>query len=189
MIKTGQYNEEVLFTKEDITKIGCAEIEFLREKAKNAPRQRIRLCAHKNSKDAIHEMIIIHPKEAYVRPHKHLGKSESAHIIEGLVYVVVFTEEGRIKDIIKMGDYGSGENFYYRISSGIYHSLFIVSDWLVFLETTKGPFKKEDTAFALWAPADDDCDGTKIFLEELRNRVNSLSVGINSRKRSYEEFV
>lgn len=177
MIKTWQYNEEVLFTKEDITKISYDEIEFLKEKARNTHRQRIRLCVHKNSKDAIHEMIIVHPKEAYVRPHKHLDKSESAHIIEGLVYVVVFTEQGKIKAIIKMGAYGSGENFYYRMSSGIYHSLFIVSDWLVFLETTKGPFKKEDTVFAPWAPADDDCDGTKIFLEELRNRVNNSTLG------------
>ena len=104
-------------------------------------------------------------KDCYVRPHKHLGKPESFHIITVTLKVIIFDEEGNIKEIIPMGNYESGQNFYYRISDPLYHTVIITSEIAVFHETTSGPFKKSDTIFAPWSPEEQDFTGVKMFLE------------------------
>jgi len=148
------FNEEVLYCEDAIVKVSPQDIERLKGEALNNKRKRVRICAHRNVEDNPHEMLIIHTKGAYIPPHKHLNKSESFHVIEGVVDVIIFDEEGGIADVIEMGDYASGKPFYYRISDPIYHSLMIHSNFLVFHETTKGPFNKEDTIFPSWAPGE-----------------------------------
>ena len=44
-----------------------------------------RICAHNNHKDRLHEMVIVLKDSHYVAPHKHINKSESFHIIEGIL--------------------------------------------------------------------------------------------------------
>jgi cupin fold WbuC family metalloprotein len=102
-----------------------------------------------------------------VRPHKHLGKPESFHVIEGIVDVIIFDECGDIREVIQMGNYGSDRVFYYRISTPIYHTLLIRSDILVFHETTTGPFNRVDTVFAPWSPEEIDSSGCALFTEKL----------------------
>ena len=96
-----------------------------------------------------------------------LWRQESFHIIEGLAYVVLFTEDGQVDEIVRLGEHHSGENFYCRIPEGAYHSVLVASDWLVFHETTKGPFRREDSAFAPWAPAEEDTGAMRKFLDTL----------------------
>ena len=74
------------------------------------------------------------------------------HVIEGIVDVVLFDDTGHIAEIINMGDYSSGRKFYYRISDPIYHTLLIHSDFLVFHETTNGPFSSNSLMLAPWSP-------------------------------------
>src|SRR4030042_3603215 len=140
-----QINEEVFIAEDRIVKAGYQDIEFFKVKSKNNQRKRIRLCAHRGIEDKVHEMLIVHTKDTYVRPHKHLNKSESFHIIEGSADVVVFDDDGNITEVIQMGDYSSGRKFYYRISDPYYHTLNITSQFLLFHETTKGPFRRADT--------------------------------------------
>lgn len=166
-----QLNNEILYPDDQIIKVGRQDIEFLKEKAGCNKRKRIRLCAHMDVEDKIHEMLIVHAKNTYVRPHKHLEKSESFHVIEGSVDVVVFNESGDIIDIVEMGDYLSGRIFYFRISDPYYHTILITSDFLVFHETTKGPFKKSDTVFAPWAPDESNIVGQKKLMERLSIEV------------------
>jgi cupin fold WbuC family metalloprotein len=98
-------SEEVLYPiKSNIIKISGLEIAQLISNAKKTPRKRMRICAHSNSDDRLHEMIIVHKKNTYVRPHKHFGRSESFHIIYGRVDIVIYEDSGIIQDIIKMGD-------------------------------------------------------------------------------------
>ena len=89
-------NDEVLYTTENITKINSADIDQLKVLSKTNPRKRIRICTHPNIEDNMHEMIIVHASGAYVITHKHIGKSESFHMIEGLLLVVIFDERGNI---------------------------------------------------------------------------------------------
>jgi cupin fold WbuC family metalloprotein len=167
-----QFNEEVLFTDADLVKVGYQEILMLKNRANSNRRKRIRLCSHRDTSDKIHEMIIVHKQGTYVRPHKHLNKSESFHIIEGEVDLILYNEEGEIHNVTHMGDYISKEYFYYRIAASCYHSLLIKSEFLVFHETTNGPFIREDTIFPTWAPNENEHQGQEEFLNKLTQKVN-----------------
>ncbi len=181
-----QIGSEVIFIKDKIVKVTNKDIDLLKRKAVKNLRRRIRLCAHPGIKDNLHEMIIIHTKDAYIRPHLHLNKSESFHIIEGSADVVIFDRKGKITDLIRMGDYLSGKEFYYRISSPAYHSLLIRTDFLAFHEVTNGPFNRDDTIFAPWSPQEEDNPAKKIFMQQLKNDVSSF---ILSKKTTGEEDV
>ena len=167
-------NAEVLYTNDLITVAAQSDIEELKLLSAFNPRKRIRLCTHLNQMELLHEMIIVHEKTAYVRPHKHPGKSESTHIIEGIVDVVMFDDGGRINQVIRMGDYASGKPFFYRMATPTYHTLIIRSDLLVFHETTDGPFDKKDTIFAPWAPEDVDVNSVDSFMGELEERLGLI---------------
>ncbi|HVZ23104.1 MAG TPA: WbuC family cupin fold metalloprotein [Vicinamibacterales bacterium] len=161
---------EVLYATDRIVTVDRAAVEELKRAASRNPRGRIRLCAHPDVDDRLHEMLIVHNRQAYVRPHKHLGKSESFHVIEGDVDVVIFDDDGAVADVIPMGAYGSGRAFFYRIATPIYHTLLIRSDVLVFHEATNGPFDRADTMFAPWAPEDSHPQEVQVFL----TRVNQV---------------
>jgi cupin fold WbuC family metalloprotein len=175
MIVTKVFNEEVLYAEEDTVKVDSDDIVRLVESSKKNQRRRIRLCTHQDVDNPLHEMIIIHERDTYVRPHRHPGKSESFHVIEGLVDIVLFADDGTVDEVIPMGDYQSGLKFYYRLRQPLYHTLVIHSEILVFHETTNGPFRKENTIFASWSPEEGDQDGAESFLAELRARGDASS--------------
>ena len=160
-------NEEVLYTEQEFVSLSSFDMDFLKKKAVKNRRKRIRLCAHKNLQEAVHEMIIVHTNDAYVRPHKHLRRCESFHVIEGIADVIIYDDKGNPLETIKIGDYNSGRNFYCRIPQAYFHSLIIRSDFLVFHETTQGPFDKTDTVFASWAPSEED----SIQIEAFKRRL------------------
>ena len=80
-MKYTKFNDEVLYSTENIVKVDALDINELKQKARLNHRKRIRLCAHKSVDENIHEMLIVHEKSCYVRPHKHINKVESFHII------------------------------------------------------------------------------------------------------------
>ena len=151
-MRTRIFNKEVLYPDEKLVRVSRGDIQTLVAQAETNERKRMRLCAHHDVQDPLHEMIIVHARDTYVRPHKHIQKSESFHVIEGRVDVIMFDDDGTIMDCISMGDYASGLEFYYRNEEPIFHTLIIRSDILVFHEATNGPFNPNDTNFALWAP-------------------------------------
>ena len=169
-----QQNSEVLYSKDALTTADQSDIEHFKQLSSHNLRKRIRLCAHLNQADSLHEMLIVHEKSAYVRPHMHPGKSESTHIIEGLVDVVLFDDDGRIERVISMGDYASGKTFYYRMATPIFHTLIIRSEVLVFHETTNGPFDRGATLFAAWSPEDADVNSVVAFMSDLDKRVSLI---------------
>lgn len=162
---------EVLYSDDAITTTDRSEIELFKQLSSRNLRKRIRLCTHGSQDDRLHEMLIVHERSTYVRPHKHPGKTESTHIIEGVVDVVVFGDDGQIERVISMGDYASGRNFYYRMAIPVFHSLIIRSDVLVFHETTNGPFNRMDTVFAPWAPEDGDVNSVNAFMADLDRKL------------------
>lgn len=148
-------NEEVYVADRPVTRVTGREIDFLKQVAATNARHRARLCAHGDVGDALHEMLIVHMGGTYVRPHKHLAKSESFHIVEGRLTVFLFDDDGRLVEAIHMGAPGSGHAFFYRLSTPMFHSVLPESDFVVFHEVTNGPFDRRDTIFAPWAPAED----------------------------------
>lgn len=172
-----KFNDEVFYTDDKIVTVRAGDIGVLKRLARDTPRKRSRLCTHRHVDDAVHEMLIVHEKDTYVRPHKHLGKTESFHVIQGEMDVIVFDDEGTITDVIEMGEYHSDKVFYYRLDGPRFHTVLVKSEVIVFHETTSGPFRREETLFAEWSPADSDADAVCRFVEDLKARARLMSGG------------
>lgn len=168
-----EFNREVLYTNRDLVKVSEADIEALKEKSLENKHKSIRLYCHKYNSDTSQEILIIHTQGAYIRPHKHLNKSESFYIVEGKASVVLFDEEGNIEEIIPMGEYLSGRKVYYRMSRPCYHTLIVYTDFLVFHKITKGPFQKADTVFAPWAPQKTDVEACLKYIQRLKGMAKN----------------
>jgi len=158
---------EVYLSNQSSLSIGSSDMDNLVNLAEGLPRNRIRYCAHASPSDVVHEMFIVHPKGAYVRPHKHLNKIESMIILDGEADYVLFDEIGDVQEIIPMGSYQSDKPFYQSTRSEQFHSLVIHSKWLIFLEVTQGPFNKKDTLFAEWSPRDNENKKVEKFMKKL----------------------
>ncbi len=154
MIHHRKESKEVLYCDHDIIVLEKMDLDELKQLAMLNPRKRIRICSHQSPEDLVQEMIIVHTNGTYVRPHKHLGKAESFSILEGETDIILFEEDGAIRQVIRMGTPDSGLPFYYRISSAIFHTLLIRTEFLVFHEVTQGPFDRQHTIFAEWARHD-----------------------------------
>jgi cupin fold WbuC family metalloprotein len=165
-------NDEVLYSTDEIVTLNKTILDELKSMALKNPRTRIRLCTHKDPKDSLHEMFIIHAKECYVRPHRHIAKIESFAVLEGEADAVFFNNDGSVRNVLALGEIGSGKQFYYRIADPIYHSLVIKSEFLVFHEVTEGPFVRNKTEFPIWAP--DREDESKEYLDLLKIKIENF---------------
>lgn len=158
---------------EDIVRASRPDLAELRRSASSAPLKRSRLCAHRDLTDPLHEMLIVLSHDSYVRPHRHSGKTESFHVIEGSADLVVFDEDGGITDVLQLGDYASGRVFYYRLNVAVFHTVRVRSELLIVHETTNGPFDPADTCLAPWAPGDGEPAGCARYTSELDRRLAS----------------
>jgi cupin fold WbuC family metalloprotein len=164
-------NDEVLVANGPLVQLGDDDIAELKRLSTAAPRRRVRICAHPDTGDRLHEMLIVHTAGAYVRPHKHPGKSESVHAIEGEADIVFFDEDGGIREVVKLGPFGSGRRFYYRLDDEVFHTLRFRSEFFVMHEVTNGPFRREDTVFAPWAPEEEDVEAREAFCRDVDERI------------------
>ena len=134
----------VIKTKDNLVLQDKKIVEKLKFLAKKSPLKRSRICLHKSLKDNTNEMIIALMKDSYIPPHIHPNsKSESYHLIEGKMKVFIFNKNGKIVKVIKMGDYKSGNIFYYRMNKGYYHMPVSVTHFCIYHETYSGPFNKK----------------------------------------------
>ena len=145
---------EVYLASGPIAAISSAEINFLRQKVVDNRKGRVRINLHQDNCDPLHEMIIAIRPDSYIRPHKHPGKSESFHIIYGEVDIVIFEDDGTIRELVSLSAIDKEKAFYYHMSKPFFHTLVIYSDLLVVHEITNGPFVKDDTKFGIFAPAE-----------------------------------
>jgi cupin fold WbuC family metalloprotein len=169
-----QKSPEVFLAEGPIATIGSEDVEVLRQAVGKTPKGRVRINAHKDSDDELHEMIIAIEPGSYIRPHKHPGKSEAFHIIEGEVDIVVFSEDGNIERIVSLAAQGGRHPFYYRMSTAHFHTLIIRSDLLVVHEITNGPFVPTGTIYAAFAPDEADTVTAALFQANLLRRVAAM---------------
>src|SRR3989338_8179133 len=135
---------DVLVAADKHIRLERHDLESLKEKVSATPKKRIRINIHASQKDSIHEMFIVNRKDTYIRPHKHLQKKESYHVIEGRAINVLFDDKGTIRKVIPLGDFSSGFDFYYKLNEPQFHCLVIQSEYFVFVEVTNGPFRSEE---------------------------------------------
>jgi cupin fold WbuC family metalloprotein len=130
----------------------------------------IRLSLHKDPSDKHHNMIILQHKGNYYRPHKHLAKPETYHLIKGKMAVFIFNDTGVIIDSVILDPQ---ENFIYRIGANNWHVSIPLTEHVIFNESKPGPFIRQgDSIFAEWAH-----DGNNN--EETTNHTNKLLQTLN----------
>lgn len=162
----------VFYTNGDTLRVTRTDLDFLVASAQSTPRLRSRLCAHRNIDSSVHEMLICLDAATYVHPHRHF-KSESIHIIEGRCDIVLFDEAGVITDVLDMQPSTEPRLFFCRLPQRTYHTLLVRSPYLLFHETTQGPFRREDTEFAPWAPEETDSYAIDAYKIQLQRQIDA----------------
>jgi len=152
----------VFYAGEVLPVVGDADIERLQTNLGRAPRRRVRLCAHADVDDSLHDMFIVLARDSYVRPHRHLDRAESLHVIDGRADAVLFDAHGTIVRVVALGAFsasggrGDVDGFFYRLAEPVFHTLVVRSERFVFHEATTGPWSPEATEPAPWAPDEAD---------------------------------
>jgi len=159
---------KVIFRKGRIVSIDSKQISLLKKLLHESPDKKARICLHSSFANALQEMLIIHGCGAYVRPHKHIKKDESISIIEGRGLLVIFSQKGKIKKVLPLSARSGKGNFVCRVNKGLWHSLVILSDALIFHEVSAGPFMGEnENVFPVWAPSNEKIYEVKRFLKRI----------------------
>lgn len=162
--------KEVIFNKKEIIEINDQKIQELKQKALKNFSGKVRLCLHRNIRESLHEMIIVLCKNVYIRPHKHVMKTESFHVIEGSFLLIIFDKNGKEIKRILINKEQRKNNFLCRLNRNIWHMIIPVTDFVVFHEVTNGPYiRKGSSVFASWAPKEDDHNGIEKFIESILN--------------------
>lgn len=162
----------IFFDKADFITINYKDVNVLKDYASEVISKRSRYCLHSSCDDEIQEMIIAFYKKSYIRPHKHVNKTESYHIIEGELVVCFFNDRGDIIEKIFLGSYNQSKTFFYRLASDKWHSVIPISDYVVIHEVTKGPYNLNETLFPPWAPLNHENEKIEAFLNRIRTKIN-----------------
>ena len=110
--------------------------------------------------------------DSYVRPHKHQEpvKLEVYLIIQGRASLLVFDDQGQIKEKVRLDALGLAHTA--EIPAGIWHSLVIESEEAVFYEIIEGPYEPFTfKTFADWAPEEEDETGGSAYLQKLKQKL------------------
>ncbi len=96
-------------------------------------------------------------------------------VIEGLADVYLFGDSGELKRVLGMGPLESGRTCFYRMPHRRFHGLRIESEFLTFVESTRGPFRPAESEDAPWAPPKEDIEAGRKFLEEVARKGSAIS--------------
>ncbi len=155
----------VLYAREVVTTVSDDIVTKLKSMALAVPLKRARLCLHLSKEDAVQEMVIALHRDTYIRPHRHAGKSESFHMIEGEVLIGFFDEAGEIQQTVHLTSSGK-RPFLYRLSAPLWHTVIPLTEFAVFQEVTMGPFSASE--FPVWEP-----ENQPEAIERFKERVRS----------------
>jgi cupin fold WbuC family metalloprotein len=157
---------DVFYPRPGVVAVTSADVAALKERAAASPRGRCRICLHGKETDILHDMVIVLYRGAYDRPHRHLVKVETMIAIEGAAVYLRFAADGTpiAADLFSAGNSGARV---LRTPAGEFHALMIVSEWLVFCESTLGPFDPGASEFAPWSPAAEETTAVARYLSGL----------------------
>jgi len=128
------------FPRQDVIVLGEQELQKLKKAVHESPLRRARYCLHHSWNDQVQEMVIVLHRESVIPVHRHVGKSESFHLIDGEMEVIFFDDDARRTGSIKLGGAGSELPFLYRLSGDCWHTVRPLSEYVVYHETIAGPF-------------------------------------------------
>lgn len=158
-------SNQAFFNTDDVLAVDEQMLEVLKRRALSAPHRRFRLCLHRSESDAVQEMLVVHCRGNYSRPHAHPQPS-SMTILEGALTMFLFDADGAPRRTIEMGPRGSGKPFCLQLDAGVWHMPVCRTPQLVFYETMAGPFVRDDVnLWAPWSPGEDDPLAIRAYLE------------------------
>jgi cupin fold WbuC family metalloprotein len=146
------------------------DVAILKRRAELSPRRQSRLLLHRGADDQLHEMLIVHSKGRYIRPHRNDRSSKTYHVVEGSMECVLFEDDGAVASRYTMTDVSGGGVFMLRIGRPCYHTLIPLTETVAFVETILGPFL--GTAYAAWAPPEGG-DESRRYYQELCSTTRS----------------
>ena len=163
---------EAEFTGESFSVFGPKNIDYLKARALGAPRNRYRICLHKNHSSATQEMLICLAGFSYFHPHRHpSNRSESYHMVEGELDVYLLNEFGEILEKIELAapsrDLRSQKPFMYRVSDSVYHFTVPRSEITIYHEVLTGPWGADSIEYAKFAPGENQFELARIFTENI----------------------
>ncbi|WP_430814502.1 WbuC family cupin fold metalloprotein [Carboxylicivirga sp. RSCT41] len=129
----------------------------LSDKAANSVRKRANYNFHKSADDLLHRMLNMLQPFSYVQPHKHEhpAKREAFIILKGRLLVVLFNDDGSIKQSAVLNR--DNDVFGIEIAPGCYHTIVALENNTCVYEVKDGPYDMAtDKQFAPWAPAEND---------------------------------
>ena len=127
----------------------------------------VRICLHEGPDADHHDMVALERRGRYYRPHKHLRKGDTFHLLEGRLGIFSFDDTGIVIDAVVIGP---GE--IYRTAVNTYHAVLPLTDYVIHHENKPGPFERSgDSVFPDWAPDGSDADAVMTYLETLATRL------------------
>lgn len=138
--------------------------------AKLSPRLRQHGNIHLEYDDPCQRLFNAIEPESYIRPHCH--GVETLFVVQGLMALVLFSEEGGIEQIQRLAPQSRAsrkdEAVGAEIPSGRWHTVVSLESDSVLLEVKAGPFNPNaPKIFAPWAPA----EGSAEVVDYLKNLV------------------
>lgn len=134
--------------------------------AKENARLRMNYNFHETMDAPVHRMLNALEPGTYLPPHRHSDKEETYLVLRGRLMAFFYDEEGNVTEKICLnpleGRYGL------EIPPRTWHSIIALESGTVIFEIKKGPYQPlspED--MASWAPAPDDVEGVKAFVERM----------------------
>lgn len=131
--------------------ISTALLEAMTAKAAASPRRRTHHNLHSSPSDLVQRFVVVLQSDSYVRPHRHLTKSELCTVIRGRFEVVIFDATGTVTERSVIGE--GTPNMAFELPQATWHTLLPLTDGAAFVEVKEGPYDPATAAeFAMWAP-------------------------------------
>lgn len=133
--------------------VSTALLDELTMKAAASPRRRTHHNLHSSSSDLVQRFVVVCQQDSYVRPHRHMTKSELCTIVRGRFEVVVFDSAGVVTERTVIGE--GTPNLAFELPKETWHTLLPLTDGSAFVEVKEGPYDPATSAeFATWAPTE-----------------------------------
>ena len=147
-IMVNSESEGVLRAKSEVCWINYDAMEELEKMAHNSKLRRSRICLHMNDNETMQNMLICLMKDSRIKIAKHKDKDETTTVLRGKANIHIYNEKVEKEEAMSLLETISldrNKNYYCNVAAGIYHKLEAITGNILYLETTSGPFNKNET--------------------------------------------
>lgn len=144
-------------------RIDRALIEELKQISQDRGNTNVRICLHDSPDSKHHDMVALERNNRYYRPHKHVRKGDTFHILEGRLGLFNFDAAGNVLEavVIRPGEI-------YRTAVDAYHAILPLTEIVIHHESKPGPFEgANDSIFPDWAPDGSDAGAVDDYVRQL----------------------